>query len=80
MATFRKSRRLQSIAKQGREFPLELSLGVTHQGRDVVFVAIIRDITERKRADEALHAASRELEETNAELAETLDRRLRRTP
>jgi PAS domain S-box-containing protein len=40
--------------KDGTEFPLELSISETHEGEDILFIGIVRDITERKRAEEAL--------------------------
>jgi PAS domain S-box-containing protein len=48
--------------RDGSEFPLELSLAsrVTPAGRS--FTGIIRDITERKRTDEALRETNAELE------------------
>ena len=40
--------------KDGTTFPMELSVGEASPGEDPVFVGIIRDITERKRAEAAL--------------------------
>jgi PAS domain S-box-containing protein len=40
--------------KDGTEFPLELSISETREGEDILFIGIVRDITERKRAEEAL--------------------------
>ncbi|HEX2741294.1 MAG TPA: PAS domain S-box protein, partial [Rubrobacter sp.] len=40
--------------KDGEEFPIELSLGGMHEGDDVLFTGIVRDITERKKAEEDL--------------------------
>src|SRR2546422_5424633 len=48
---------LAGRAKDGREFPLELSLASWKQGSDVGFTGILRDITERVRAAEALRAS-----------------------
>ena len=65
---------LVGLKKDGREFPLELSLAKweTHEG--IFFTAIIRDITARKQAEEALQKARDELERRvgarTAELAE----------
>jgi PAS domain S-box-containing protein len=45
---------LQALAKGGREFPIELSLAVWKTKDELCFSGIIRDITERKRAQQAL--------------------------
>ena len=53
---------LIGLRNNGREFPVELSLGEVHEGGDRLFAAIIRDITERKRAEEDLRELSRQNE------------------
>ena len=45
---------LAGLRKGGEEFPLELSLGNTGEGEDLLFTGIIRDITERKKTEKAL--------------------------
>jgi PAS domain S-box-containing protein len=40
--------------KDGTEFPLELSISETREGEDILFIGIVRDITERKRSEEEL--------------------------
>jgi len=60
-----------ALRRDGSEFPVELSIGTWEAGDGLSFSGVIRDITERKRAEEALAGANRELERTNAEL-ETL--------
>jgi len=45
---------LRGQKKDGTEFPLELSLAAWETARGRFFCGIIRDITERKRAEEAL--------------------------
>ena len=54
--------------RDGTEFPLELSLASWKRGADVAFTGIIRDITERKRAEETLRRYTAQLEVANAEL------------
>ena len=41
--------------KSGETFPMELSLSQIGSGQDSLFVGIIRDITERKKAEQAMH-------------------------
>jgi PAS domain S-box-containing protein len=54
--------------KDGTEFPLELSLASWQRGSEIAFTAIIRDITERKEAEETLRRHTAQLEASNAEL------------
>ncbi|MGB6429656.1 MAG: response regulator [Candidatus Acidiferrales bacterium] len=42
------------LSRNGREFPIELSMSVIRAGEVLRFGAFLRDITERKRAEEAL--------------------------
>jgi PAS domain S-box-containing protein len=53
------NRRLEmpGLHKSGHEFPLELTIGSVRQGETVIFSAFVRDITERKRAEDALRAS-----------------------
>jgi PAS domain S-box-containing protein len=62
---------LAALRRDRSEFPVELSIGAWQGPEGLAFSGVIRDITERKRAETALAAANRELERTNAEL-ETL--------
>ncbi|QIN81619.1 PAS domain S-box protein [Rubrobacter tropicus] len=45
---------LAGLRKNGEEFPLDLSLGEMREDGDILFTGIIRDTTERKRAEEAV--------------------------
>ncbi|MFO7905444.1 MAG: PAS domain S-box protein [Planctomycetota bacterium] len=52
---------LQAIRKGGEEFPIELSLAPIHVENEWWAVAVVRDITDRKLADEKLRAEQRTL-------------------
>jgi PAS domain S-box-containing protein len=54
--------------KDGTEFPLEISIASWRREGDVAFTAIIRDITERRQAEETLRRYATQLESANAEL------------
>jgi len=55
--------------RDGAEFAMEVAIGAFHfQGRRA-FTAVVRDITERRKAEEQLRYYAQELKENNAELA-----------
>lgn len=54
--------------KDGNEFPLELSLASWKAGEQTFFTGILRDIGERKQAEESLRSYATQLEAANREL------------
>jgi PAS domain S-box-containing protein len=56
------------VRKDSTEFPAELSVASWETKEGGYLTAIIRDITERKQSEEALHRTLTELERSNAEL------------
>lgn len=68
-----KTLELSALRRDGTEFPMELSLAawsINSQG-DIFFTAIIRDITERKQAEDEIKALNAHLELRAAELEAT---------
>ena len=55
--------------KDGQEFPVEVSFGELTSNGHKVFTGFIRDISERKQAEDRLRASERNLQMTQAELA-----------
>jgi PAS domain S-box-containing protein len=53
---------LEGLRKDGTLFPLELSLAAAPPDEELSFTGVIRDITDRKRIEAALHATNAELE------------------
>jgi PAS domain S-box-containing protein len=59
---------LAGLHRDGREFPIELSLATWQAEGEPYFSGIIRDITERKMAEDALSVANKSLNEKNDQL------------
>jgi PAS domain S-box-containing protein len=55
--------------RDGSVFPVEIRTGTFQQGDAVFYLALARDISERKRADEAIRAKDVALDAARAELA-----------
>ena len=56
---------LAGLHRDGRELPIELSLATWFTDDRQYFSGIIRDITDRKVAEDALHVANKTLNEKN---------------
>jgi C4-dicarboxylate-specific signal transduction histidine kinase len=72
---------LSARTRHGDEVPIELSLSTWRVGGDRYYTGIIRDIGERKRAEQelidsekALREKTKEMKKKNRELEETLDK------
>lgn len=66
---------LVACTKDGREVPVEISLSFTGEGEARVATAIVRDVTERIKANEALKAAHDALEQRVLERTAELEKR-----
>jgi len=66
--------RVNQQRKDGTILPVEITGGVLNIGAKRIFLAIARDITERKRLDERMHRVNEELEERVAERTAELKR------
>jgi PAS domain S-box-containing protein len=58
-------RELTAVRKDGTEFPIELAVSEVRNGDEVFFTGILRDITERKRAEAELISAREQAEAAN---------------
>ncbi len=63
-------RDVQARRKNGEIFPIELSVSEARLGRQLIYSAIIRDVTERRRAEEDLRTS-------NESLQREIERRIR---
>jgi len=68
---------LDTLTKSGREIPVEINLNFLLSGGRRIATAIIRDVTERKRAEQALKQAHDELEQRVRERTVDLQQRTR---
>src|SRR3989441_7409991 len=59
---------ITAVRRSGVEFPVELTISPLTVGRQYVFTAFVRDITQRKEAEERLQRYAADLEAANAEL------------
>ncbi len=59
---------LAALHRSGHEIPIELSLATWTVGDERYFGGIVRDISERKKAEEELSLANKSLKETNQQL------------
>ncbi|MCC6141683.1 MAG: response regulator [Nitrospira sp.] len=63
---------LQACYRDGRVFPVEVSIAPLRLDDTVVFSAFIRDISRRKESEQALSSYARKLEQSNRDLDEAL--------
>ncbi|MBI5947997.1 MAG: CHASE3 domain-containing protein [Chloroflexi bacterium] len=67
-------REVTGLRKDGTTFPLDLAVGVTQVGGKPVFSGILRDVSERKAAEEALRTATEEARSANRAKSDFLSR------
>ncbi|SOZ40909.1 PAS domain-containing sensor histidine kinase [Cupriavidus neocaledonicus] len=64
-----RQRALFALRRDGSEFPIEASISQTVEGGTRLFTVMLRDITERARADEALRTSLQRVKDSEARLA-----------
>lgn len=62
-----------ALRKDGSEFPAEASIAQLHLGTERIFLAVLRDVSERKRTEELLARSNAELEARVAERTQALE-------
>ncbi len=60
-------REMLGVRHDGSEFPVELAVSQNHLGNDVIYTLLLRDITERKKAQEHMQGWTIQLEQRVAE-------------
>ncbi|MFB6305531.1 MAG: ATP-binding protein, partial [Flavobacteriales bacterium] len=66
---------LYGVKKNGEEFPVEISLNYMYKGDKMLVLAFITDITERKKQENELIEAERQLKELNEKLEKRVEER-----
>jgi two-component system sensor kinase len=61
---------LEGLRKDGSEFPIELAIGAWETGHGINFSGVIRDVTRRKRAEDAVRRSYQQLRALSARVAE----------
>jgi PAS domain S-box-containing protein len=67
-------REVMGMAKTGKTFPMDLAINEMRIGEKLFFVGIVRDITERKKAESEILGAKEEAERASGSKSEFLSR------